>query len=403
MDKKKAISIIDDMISEAGDGTSNELKDLRDRLILINAGYTQPLMKAIKDAEVILKKASAVNMTYMSEKGKENMKKVDPQTKLPGVMLDKMTTPDVGMGSMGSSGMNLTPGSQVAGIHKVAPSDAPPMQASEKHKELAQWMQKCMKSMHAKKSLVASSEPPPAQPVQKAGVTSTGNVPPPQKAPMGVKTNLNVRVGGMGMGTMGGGMGKSDVVRPDAGYGKVTVKVPPAQPTGKVIMKGNVKPMSSQSKDPVLNTAKYPQKPASEEYKAKSAAYLNKPKAQPAHQKIMDKLKSMITKKEDFPSKQADIPDDQKPKDMSKDGKRAVIEPKDQPIKISPERPGQANKPSPMGKLNKQEPLGKPYASDAQRRKFHAMENRGEISHSTVKEFDEASKGKKLPEKVSKK
>jgi len=41
-----------------------------------------------------------------------------------------------------------------------------------------------------------------------------------------------------------------------------------------------------------------------------------------------------------------------------------------------------------------------PYKSDAQRRKFHAMEKRGEISHKTVKEFDEASKGKKLPEKV---
>jgi len=47
-------------------------------------------------------------------------------------------------------------------------------------------------------------------------------------------------------------------------------------------------------------------------------------------------------------------------------------------------------------------PLGKPYVSDAQRKKFHAMENRGEISHATVHEFDEASKGKKLPEHVHK-
>ena len=44
-----------------------------------------------------------------------------------------------------------------------------------------------------------------------------------------------------------------------------------------------------------------------------------------------------------------------------------------------------------------------PYKSDAQRRKFHAMENRGEISHATVKEWDKASKGKKLPEKSPKK
>ena len=41
-----------------------------------------------------------------------------------------------------------------------------------------------------------------------------------------------------------------------------------------------------------------------------------------------------------------------------------------------------------------------PYKSDAQRRKFHAMEERGEISHKTVAEYDRKSKGKDLPEKV---
>jgi len=44
-----------------------------------------------------------------------------------------------------------------------------------------------------------------------------------------------------------------------------------------------------------------------------------------------------------------------------------------------------------------------PYASEAQRRKFHAMLERGEISEQTVKEWDKASKGKKLPERVKKK
>ena len=38
-----------------------------------------------------------------------------------------------------------------------------------------------------------------------------------------------------------------------------------------------------------------------------------------------------------------------------------------------------------------------PYVSGAQRGKFHAMENRGEISPAVVNEFDKASKGKKLP------
>lgn len=42
-----------------------------------------------------------------------------------------------------------------------------------------------------------------------------------------------------------------------------------------------------------------------------------------------------------------------------------------------------------------------PYRSEAQRRAFHALLNRGEISASTVKEFDEASKGKDLPERIS--
>ncbi len=41
-----------------------------------------------------------------------------------------------------------------------------------------------------------------------------------------------------------------------------------------------------------------------------------------------------------------------------------------------------------------------PYKSDSQRRFFHAAEERGDISKSTVDEFDQASKGKKLPEKV---
>jgi len=40
-----------------------------------------------------------------------------------------------------------------------------------------------------------------------------------------------------------------------------------------------------------------------------------------------------------------------------------------------------------------------PYKSDAQRKYFHAAMVRGEISPSTVKEYDQASKGKSLPDK----
>lgn len=42
-----------------------------------------------------------------------------------------------------------------------------------------------------------------------------------------------------------------------------------------------------------------------------------------------------------------------------------------------------------------------PYKSKAQQRKFHAMLERGEIDAGTVKEFDEASRGKKLPERIN--
>lgn len=43
-----------------------------------------------------------------------------------------------------------------------------------------------------------------------------------------------------------------------------------------------------------------------------------------------------------------------------------------------------------------------PYKSEAQRKKFHAMEKKGEISHKIVREFDRASNGKSLPERVKK-
>ncbi len=41
-----------------------------------------------------------------------------------------------------------------------------------------------------------------------------------------------------------------------------------------------------------------------------------------------------------------------------------------------------------------------PYVSDKQRRYFHYAESKGLISPKTVNEFDKASKGMKLPEKV---
>jgi hypothetical protein len=43
-----------------------------------------------------------------------------------------------------------------------------------------------------------------------------------------------------------------------------------------------------------------------------------------------------------------------------------------------------------------------PYKSKAQERYFHAAEKRGDISGKVVKEWDKASKGKKLPARAKK-
>jgi len=41
-----------------------------------------------------------------------------------------------------------------------------------------------------------------------------------------------------------------------------------------------------------------------------------------------------------------------------------------------------------------------PYKSDAQRKKFHALLAEGKIAPEVVAEYDKASKGKKLPERI---
>lgn len=41
-----------------------------------------------------------------------------------------------------------------------------------------------------------------------------------------------------------------------------------------------------------------------------------------------------------------------------------------------------------------------PYKSEAQRRKFHELAKQGKMDPKTVREFDEASKGMKLPDRI---
>lgn len=44
-----------------------------------------------------------------------------------------------------------------------------------------------------------------------------------------------------------------------------------------------------------------------------------------------------------------------------------------------------------------------PFKSKAQRRKFHAMAERGEIGEATVAEWERKTRAKKLPERARKK
>ena len=92
-------------------------------------------------------------------------------------------------------------------------------------------------------------------------------------------------------------------------------------------------------KDPAMNPAA-PQRPATSEYKHKATAFLKQWKAN-----------KPVMKKEDFPKKQADFADKQAPKELDADGKKVITDPKDQPMKVSADRPGQANQPTPRGKL----------------------------------------------------
>lgn len=41
------------------------------------------------------------------------------------------------------------------------------------------------------------------------------------------------------------------------------------------------------------------------------------------------------------------------------------------------------------------------YKSEAQRRKFHVLAKQGKISKDVLNEYEEASKGKKLPERIT--
>jgi hypothetical protein len=424
MDKKKALEIIEEMIkAEKGQPSDldSTLRALRDQIVTIHNSGIHPLAKAISEVQEVLKKSSGFNLD-MAEKAegapapvsvpkmpkmggpktpkmpggaqpapmkapgmaKAAVKKVDPKTHLRGTLLDKnLSTADVQAGPMGSSGMNLTPGMQSGpGMAKASPADAPPMAASEKHKEIAKRLKKCMK-----KTLTASEDLDKGKALDfKTGqvISDTGEEPLISRP-----SNADLKL----------------VPKVDK---KPAAKKPAAK---KPAFKHPPKPKKLKQSEHIAKDDK-PHKPGTGEHSAHeivehghsikeeiSALHNNK---QQVH-KMFEHLRNRKQSKnwERSPENVIDKAEATKAfeghegtKDISKEAQRAILEPKDQPMKIQPHRPGQANKP-----VEKAEDLKKPYASQAQRRKFHAMENRGEISHATVAEWDKESKGKKLPER----
>jgi hypothetical protein len=424
MDKRKALDIIDAMI-KAESGSTDPLKALRDRIVSIQNSSVQPLMKAINDVETMLKKSSAMDLD-MKEKSvkkaipapapkppmgkmpspkmpampkmpgmkapgagmkvpmkspgmgnKPPMAKVDPTTHLNGTLLDKnLSSGSMQSGDVGSNVQNMTPGlTKDQGSVGGAPSDAPPMMASEgkshMHKHIAKCLDKCMtKSLAASEKVVKGDTVVPdsgfgkitikdseksmtKSEVKKAGVMSTGPV---QSPAMPKPANVSVKMG------MGMGMGKS-AANPD------------------------------EKQDAKLGEGV--------EHMVENHMMANKPAEMKEGHPVASIIQHMHSRKPMMKSSPEKVFEgSQTAKEMGSEGKRAIEEPKDKPFKVQPDRPGQANKPV----VKKGEVLNKPYHSEAQRRWAHTPTGEKSLGgKAAVHEWDTASKGKKLPEKVSKK
>jgi len=135
MDNKKALEMVNALIEEH---KRNEVKSaLGEFLSILHSQHMAPLKKAIEDVQ-------------------EELRKVDPTSKLPGTLLDK---DDQQMGS--PQNLNPDAGQTVAnGIEKAAPSETPSiMHASEGKKDWKGWMGKCMKTLTASQKPEALGKP----------------------------------------------------------------------------------------------------------------------------------------------------------------------------------------------------------------------------------------------------
>lgn len=371
MDQKKLLETINTLIKDAKlDTMKKAVSELYEYAKTIQKNKSQELKKSIEAVEEILRKGSAVNL-YANEE----MAKVDPVTKLPGTMIDK-----------------------------AAPDMAPPMEKKERmHQELARCMAKCMKSLSASEKPEALGKPYASDAQRRWAHSPAG-----EKA-LGGKAAVHHWDKESKGKDLPEHVEKADSVRPDAGWGKVTIKDTAAQP--KISKPAPVaKPamQKSNEKDPVLGPAAQ-EKPASDSYKKKADAYMKKPlekgfgtvtvkepaptpigsvimkddvahaagspeershavaegmsslpnamrdlKSSGAREKFFAHLKTLKDKSkhrspENITTK-AELKEDvpsmaHSLQDISKEAEKAIVASAEKPIKIEPARPGQANEP----------------------------------------------------------
>lgn len=347
MDRKEALALVNKMIAEH---THGELTDV---------------LKALKERATELK-----GQTYTPlRKNIEDMKKVDPTSKLPGTMIDKND-------QMGAQQANLT-------MSKNSPDCNPPMSMSEDSKpKLAQWMKKCMGAMkksapmekkhigwdklHSKLEHEGYSD--------KSADKIAGSI--KAKVEKGSAVDLSMSQGTLKMppanpkdpvlnydkqgakpthpsaqkkidAFVKKPVEKADSFRPDAGFGSVTVKDSAPSSSGKVIMKDDKPHPPGSPEDKAHDIV--------EEHESVKDAVQDLG-SHPAIKKMFEHLRNRQSEGKSWersPANEAagmdkveEVPRPNDAEPITKPAEGAITASADKPIKISEHRPGQANEPS---------------------------------------------------------
>lgn len=302
MDSKKALELVNQMIH---DHKRSDLKSVVEGFLTeVRQNHMAPLRKAIDEVG-------------------EELRKVDPHTKLPGTLMDK---------SMGEMQSNLNPekgADESNGIVKADPATSAPMLGSEGKKKDWSGIMKMCKSLGGVGKTGTTKMPADPSKKKKSGMmtgvsmTTVSTTPPAPAAPAGM-AKAAPALGGTGTGAP-----STPVSRPNSGFGAVIAKDDKAHPPGSP---------EERSHAVAEGMVSLP----------KAAAQVNA-KGHEATHRFFNHLrtlkdKSKMRSPENVTTKSEEKPENEK--DMSASAKTAIMEPSDKPMKIQPHRPGQANKPS---------------------------------------------------------